>query len=71
MIVKIIKNYRDTKLNKAVVPCSTEDIKILVDVSDERAKELIDAKVGEKYNINKNKKCNISINEVGDNNGKK
>lgn len=51
MIVKIIKNYRDTKLNKVVVPCSTEDIKILVDVSDERAKELIDAKVGEKYNF--------------------
>lgn len=51
MIVKIIKNYRDTKLNKVVVPCSTEDIKILVDVSDERAKELIDAKVGEEYNF--------------------
>lgn len=51
MIVKIIKNYRDTKLNKELLPCSTEDIKILVDVSDERAKELIDAKVGEKYNF--------------------
>ena len=25
----------------------------------------------QKYNINKNKKCNISINEVGDDNGKK
>lgn len=63
MIVKIIKNYRDTKLNKAVVPCSTEDIKILVDVSDERAKELIDAKVGEKYNFQISKTKTDKTNE--------
>lgn len=51
MIVKIIKSYRDTDLESALIPGSRNNTEVLVNVSDERAEKLIEAGVAEDYVI--------------------
>ncbi len=51
MIVKIIKSYRDTDLESALIPSSRNNTEVLVNVPDERGKQLIKSGVGEEYTV--------------------
>ncbi len=64
MIVKIIKSYRDTDLELALIPSSRNNTEVLVNVSDERAEQLIEAGVAEKYTVSESKEEVINVLET-------
>lgn len=64
MIVKIIKSYRDTDLELALIPSSRNNTEVLVNVSDERAEQLIEAGVAEKYTVIESKEEAINVLET-------
>ena len=64
MIVKIIKSYRDTDLELALIPSSRNNTEVLVNVSDERAEQLIEAGVAEKYMFIESKEEAINVLEA-------
>ena len=64
MIVKIIKSYRDTDLESALLPGSKNNTEVLVNVSDERAEELKKAGVAEDYVIETSDKEVINVLEA-------
>lgn len=64
MIVKIIKSYRDTDLELALIPSSRNNTEVLVNVSDERAEQLIKAGVAEKYTVIESKEEAVNVLET-------
>lgn len=64
MIVKIVKSYRDTDLESALIPGSRNNTEVLVNVSDERADQLIEAGVAEKYTVIESKEEIINVLET-------
>lgn len=64
MIVKIIKSYRDKDLELALIPGSRNNTEVLVNVSDERGNQLIEAGVAEKYTVAESKDEEINVLEA-------